>query len=255
MIPVVAGSNPVGHPKFPRKWQQPRIEGTPAAACRVLIDAALAQITANVPGAIDGRDPEYLHQLRVGIRRLRTLFRILKARRLDRRLRKLALPLGEARNWDVFVERFGRGRAQQRAAHAKCRRVLRSAEFREFFAQRFETRTGKASFARFADEALERLRRKALQRARKMDWRDEERRHRLRIAVRRLRYASEFFSVHAEDLARLQDLLGELNDIAVARGFGGPEHALERRERALISELATAWRSWAGRERPRAAAR
>jgi len=215
----------------------------------------LAQITANLGGAIDGRDAEYLHQLRVGIRRLRTVFRVFGLRPLDRRLRKLALPLGEARDWDVFVARFGRGRAQRRAAHTRCRRALASAEFKAFFAQRLETRTREASLTQFADEALERLRRKALKRARKMDWRDETRRHRLRIAVRRLRYACEFFSDDAEDLAHLQDLLGELNDIAVARRLGGPESVLEKRERALISELVPAWRSWAGKGRLRAAAR
>jgi CHAD domain-containing protein len=32
---------------------------------------ALDQVLANVPGTLAGRDPEYLHQLRVGMRRLR----------------------------------------------------------------------------------------------------------------------------------------------------------------------------------------
>jgi triphosphatase len=270
VIPVVVGSSPIGHPTFPRKWQPPEIDcaGTPGAARRRLVDAALAQMAANVAGAIDGRDPEYLHQLRVGVRRLRTVFRIFKTRRLDRRLRKLARPLGEARDWDVFVARHAKGMARRRAAHRRCRRVLESAEFRAFIidARQPDARVPQAPLTAFAAKALDRLHRKALKRARGIDWHDEKRRHRLRIAVRRLRYGCDFFAACFDDarrylrgLADLQDLLGELNDIAVARRFGAA--GLEKRERALISELAPAWKSfgkrprfWAGIKRPRAAA-
>jgi len=93
-------------------------------------------MAANVGGAIEGRDPEYLHQLRVGIRRLRTVLRVFKGRRRGRRLRKLAEPLGEARDCDVFVARFGKGKARQRATRIRCRRVLESVEFRAFFVRR-----------------------------------------------------------------------------------------------------------------------
>ena len=275
MIPVVVGSSPIGHPtnpsRSPRKWQQPEIdcEGTPGAACRKLVNAALAQMAANVAGAIDGRDPEYLHQLRVGIRRLRAVLRVFRARKLDRRLRKLAQPLGAARDWDVFVARFGKGRAQQHNARLRCRRVLESAEFKAFFvdAQRLGWQAGEAPLAAFATGALDRLHRRTLKRARKIDWHNETRRHRVRIAVRQLRYACDFFSSCFDDsrrylrgLADLQDLLGELNDIAVARRLGAAK--LERRERALLSELLPAWRAfekrrrfWVDRGRPRAAAR
>ena len=230
--------------------------------------AALTQITANIPGAIEGRDAEYLHQLRVGIRRLRTVLRVFKAKRLDRRLRKLAQPLGEARDWDVFVARFGRGGSQRRLAHARCRRALESAELREFFleAKRFVP-AADGPLASFAVKALDRLHRKALKRARGIDWRDEKRRHAVRIAIRRLRYGCDFFSPCFSDarrylrgLAELQDLLGDLNDIAVARRFGAD--GTEKRERALLSELAPVWqaferrrRFWADRGKPRAAAR
>ena len=253
MIPVVGGSNPLGHPNFPRKWKQPRINcaGSAATACRALVDAALVQIAANVAGAIEGRDPEFLHQVRVGIRRLRTVLRICEARRLDKRLRKLALPLGEARDWDVFVERFGRGKARQREAHARCRRVLERLDFE--VSLEVEDRPVKA----LAEKAVARFHRKALQRARNIDWRDEKRRHRVRIAVRRLRYACEFFSAcfagggaYLRRLERLQELLGELNDMAVARRLGG----IDQPEEALIRTLATAWRAF-GKEKPPRAAR
>jgi triphosphatase len=276
VIPVVAGSNPVGHPKFPCKWQQPPIDcaGKPGAACAALTSAALAQVAANLAGAIEGRNPEYLHQLRVGIRRLRTLLRILKAKRLDRKLRKLAAPLGEARDWDVFVARFGEAKQRQRAAHLRCRRVLQSAGFRALLVEtqrwaRSSSAIGEPPLTAFARKVLDRLHRKVRKRAHDVDWRDEKDRHAVRIAVRRLRYACDFFSPCFSDgrrylrgLADLQDLLGELNDIAVARRFDAPKAALEKRERALISELVPAWRAfeerrrfWVDKGKPQAAAR
>ena len=278
VIPVVGGSNPLGHPRSPRKWQQPPLDcgASPGAACAALASAALAQMAANVAGAIDGRDPEYLHQLRVGVRRLRTVLRIFKARRLDKRLRKLLRSLGEARDWDVFVARFGKGKARRRVAHLRSRALLSSAQFRACFVevQRWvhaNARSGEKPLRRFASKALDRLQRKARKRARDIDWRDEKARHAVRIAVRRLRYACDFFSPCFADaesglrgLAHLQDLLGDLNDIAVARSFGGATLArsLDSRERLLVRELAPAWKAferrprfWAGRGRLPAAAR
>ena len=257
------GSSPIGHPTSPRKWQAPQLDcgGTSGAACAALTSAALAQMGANVSGAIEGRDPEYLHQLRVGIRRCRTVLRVFKAGRLERRLRKLTRALGEARDWDVFVARFKKGKARRRLAHARCRAVLSSGEFRAFFVEaqnwaREWSRVAEPRLVVFAAKALSRLHHKALKRARHIDWHDEEGRHAVRIAARRLRYACDFFSPCFRDarryvrgLADLQDLLGELNDIAVARRFKGPAGALDRRERALISELAPAWKAFAKRRR------
>ena len=206
VIPVVAGSNPVGHPKFPRKWRQPRLDcaGVPGAACAALASAALAQVAANVPGTLEGRDPEYLHQLRVGIRRLRAVLRVFrkvstKAKRLDQRLRPLLPPLGEARDWDVFVARYGDGKGRRRAAQVRCRGVLASTEFNAFFvaARRWaarNSRVGRAPLSVFAAKALDRMHRKVLKRARGVDWRDAKRRHAVRIALKRLRYACDFFA-------------------------------------------------------------
>ena len=270
VIPVVAGSNPVGHPRFPRKWQQPRIDcaGTPGAARAALVAAALAQMAANLAGAAKGRDAEYLHQLRVAIRRLRALLRIFRktsgAKRLDRQLRRLATPLGEARDWDVFAESFGRGGRERQAAHARCGEVFPGLDAYVREARQWASvGADRAPLGDFAAKALDRLHRKALKRARGIDWRDAGRRHALRVSVRRLRYGVDFFAAcfaaHRKplrELERLQDLLGDLNDIAVARRLGGAEleAALRKRESALLRKLVPAWRAfekrprfWAGR--------
>ena len=170
-------------------------------------------------------------------------------------------------DWVVFVARFGRGGPRRRLAHERCRRALESAELRAFLleAKRFVPAVD-GPLASFAVKALDRLHRKTLKRARGIDWRDEKRRHAVRIAIRRLRYGCDFFSPCFSDarrylrgLAELQDLLGELNDIAVARRFGAD--GTEKRERDLLSELAPAWlaferrrRFWADRGKPPAAA-
>ena len=114
------------------------------------------------------------------------------------------------------------------------------------------------SLVDFAQTSLERLHRKAVRDARDIDWRDPERRHRLRIRMKRLRYACDFFSPsfagaaaqpYIKRLEALQDILGELNDIAVARRLlaelaaaaGNARHALAARERTLVTSLETAW--------------
>ncbi len=81
---------------------------------------------------------------------------------------------------------------------------------------------------RFAAAELERRWKKILKRGRKLRDLDPRRRHKLRIAVKKIRYASEFFADvfpggksvrrHKAFLKRLkpvQDCLGELNDITV----------------------------------------
>jgi len=89
---------------------------------------------------------------------------------------------------------------------------------------------GKRPIAQFASEQLERRRKKILKRGRKLRELDPLRRHKLRIQVKKTRYAAEFFvgafpgrkaqrrcKQLIEGLEPLQDCLGELNDIAVER--------------------------------------
>jgi inorganic triphosphatase YgiF len=80
----------------------------------------------------------------------------------------------------------------------------------------------------FARRALDHRRHSLLRRLKKLDWDDPQARHKARIAAKKMRYASEFFvdlgpKSQADDyrpflkaLARLQDRLGGLNDLAVA---------------------------------------
>lgn len=277
----------------PRKWPRPVLaeSATPAAAFAALAGAALAQAGANARGLAHGRDTEYLHQLRVGLRRLRSAMRAFRAlvgsgKPVLRRLRKLMPRLGEARDWDVFCEwlsqharsaeaggtelraLLARARARRAAARRKARQAVASPEFQGFLLRTLRWLHGApwrrrrgtkvdATLAAFGARALERLHRKALEHARDIDWRDAAARHALRIRVKRLRYGCDFFAgcfarasagPYLKSLEALQDILGELNDVAVARRLlaqlGDPAAlhvALRQREVSLLRGLEPAW--------------
>jgi CHAD domain-containing protein len=265
VIPVVVGSSPIGHPSFaPRKWRTPALGGRPSVrpAVAALFSAALAQVEVNARGVARFADPEFLHQLRVGLRRLRTVQRAFRLPGTKRRLRKFKPALAAARDWDVFCgwlenarvspELKSLARRKRAAARRQAQHVLSSRAFDQFLrcAPRCVHET-KASPLK----ALESFHRKALKKAQRIDWQDEEDRHALRIRIRRLRYACEFFApffprtqyaAYLKRVKALQDLLGELNDIAVARRFlqemkAEPLKQLQRREARLISVLGPAW--------------
>jgi triphosphatase len=72
--------------------------------------ACIAQMQSNEDGVREGRNPEYLHQLRVGLRRLRSCLGLMQlalgkpaVKPLVDELRWLQQSLGPAREWDVFV--------------------------------------------------------------------------------------------------------------------------------------------------------
>jgi len=266
-----------------------------AAAMEAVVRACLAQIEANARGVAEDRDPEYLHQLRVGMRRLRSALRTFNGlgQRKDFRapaagLKELMPILGRARDWDVFcagLERraqadeaallLRRARARRADARREARALVGSARLQHFllgvlrWMDETPWRGGRKAarpVAEYARRALARLERKLVRLGEGLDWADAARRHRLRIRAKRLRYACEPFAAlypggamgrYLDGLESLQDILGELNDIAVGRrllralrlGRGDAGAAVTRRgfaarEKRLVGRLAAAWRAW-----------
>jgi triphosphatase len=220
----------------------------------------LAHLQANETGLFAGRDAEYLHQARVALRRLRSAFRVFGpaipggrfAPTLDE-LKTVARSLGNARNLDVFVlETLAHANAADHAGISALRRRTQAmrriaaraaratvaapgytAMMLKFAQNLFTVQTqpqtvpaGKAG-VKLKDFAATVL---SLQHARvkkcgrhlmRLAFADL---HRLRIQVKRLRYASEFFLPLMPDraaealqaLADLQAVLGRLNDDAIA---------------------------------------
>jgi CHAD domain-containing protein len=221
-----------------------------AAARRTALREAFNQIFANAPGAAAGKDPEYLHQLRVGMRRLRAALRAFRGtlhdadmRALRRLLRMVAAATGPARDWDVYSRRLPAA-------------LLGGMQL--WLLPRSKPRA-KQPLPDFARGALEELERKALRGGSDIDWTRAGKRHALRIRLRRLRYASEFLAGAfpgrdseplTRNLKQLQDLLGELNDLEVARRLTRELTGKRRtrltsmRERRLLRRLPAAWKRY-----------
>jgi len=216
-------------------------------------------------------DAEFLHQLRVGMRRLRAALRAFRAilvrkesRRVVRVLRKLSPKLGAARDWDVLVARLEAHRsapallrkAQTRRAAARraARRAVVSKRFCNIgpHVRKLALTESDATLAQFGAAALTRAHRKLMSEARGADWADPAARHACRIRVKRLRYSCEFFapafpakrvSPYLAALKELQEILGALNDISVGRRLIG----FDADEAALLKRLASTWARFAKR--------
>jgi inorganic triphosphatase YgiF len=227
----------------------------------VLAQSCLTHYLMNQDGMLQGRDPEYLHQMRVALRRLRSVLAafgsLLPEAALEQPVAEihwLAQTLGKARNWDVFADETlplvarhndqhtcmarveARARTLRRAANAAARRVVTSTRGQSMLlalgswlsAQTWlnlmtdEQRDAvTAPVPGFAREVLARAQRRVRKRGRHFSRLTAQELHRLRIAVKKLRYAAEFFSplydasragAYAVALARLQDVLGAWND-------------------------------------------
>ena len=234
-----------------------------SAGFAATVSSTLAQLQANERGVLAGADSEYLHQMRVGLRRLRSALSVFgDAVPRDARaghaaeLRWLGGLLGPARDWDVFVtetlpliSRAFEGHAgiaaladaaagQRRAAQRKAQAVIRSRRYQRLVlgigswvaaegwcaVADAEARAVLASPVRaYAGAELERRYQRVRKRGRKLASLDSGELHRLRIAIKKLRYGLDFFAplYEAEKvralrsrLSRLQDILGALNDAA-----------------------------------------
>jgi len=231
---------------------------TPRAACRAIALSCLDQMQRNHAGAIASEDPEYIHQMRVAMRRLRACLRLFApvlppdyAGHLLPALRDMMARLGKARDLDVLLAEIvapviaalpdeprlaalaGVVTEDRYAARRSAVRHLESREFGQLvirLAALLHTSTldealAAESVAAFAAERTKRLRRKVSELAVQAKLGEPPSLHALRIGIKRLRYALEFFASltrgkgqrrQASWLANVQGTLGELNDLANA---------------------------------------
>jgi inorganic triphosphatase YgiF len=115
-------------------------------ALAALVSGCLRQIAANAPGLLADDDVEWVHQMRIGTRRLRSCLRLVtrlapsgELRRLVGDVRWLAQTLGVARDWDVFVGEtlppLAKWFAQDRATAAGLKRLRSRAQMRRKLAR------------------------------------------------------------------------------------------------------------------------
>jgi inorganic triphosphatase YgiF len=232
----------------------------PREALRAISFSCLRHFAGN-RNAVLKHDSEGLHQMRVGLRRLRvaiSFFPEARARKgawMDRELKWLIDRLTPARDFDVFFQEDLIPRCDVDPGNAGLRqlRTVALKRRREEFSKVAAIIKGARNRKLILDTALwlaqeevsggnaRSLRQLARARFRHLDHHirkdiaalgqlDSRRRHKLRIKVKKLRYAVEFFgSLYAgkknkarlqrfrKALKELQDGLGALNDIAVHR--------------------------------------
>ena len=284
-------------------------------ALQAIAGSCIAQMQGNEAGVMQGGDPEHVHQMRVGLRRLRSLLRLFEdiaplPDGLDRELRWLGGELGAARDWDVLAgdtlsqlmhDKTGEptlpplqhaAQDEARARHAGAADAVGSVRYARLLLhlvawvhgarwQRDAAPEQKEALAApvrsFARRVLKQGRRRMARRAEGMAAADAPARHRLRIAAKRMRYATEFFAslyrprqvrAYVDALSRLQDSLGQLNDAAVASkalrdlagrqpavalGAGYAISALAAREPAALKKLGKRWKALRRMPRPECA--
>ena len=256
---------------MPRKWKMPVL--APGASAAVAFEAAVRASIEHVhwhrPGALARRDPECLHQVRVGLRRLRVALRSFRglarrgrADRFDERIARSLRRLGPARDWDVLQARVAlnaRAKSLHEAAWRRAEAELGSAGILRLLDEvlawaqsqpwRARGRPGEP-VREFGQAVLRRLACGLEHAARKADWTRERDRHRLRIRAKRLRYAEDFLgepggSDLASTLRPLQEALGDLRDLSVQRkllaeaGMRAPREGKVRR--GLLRRVERAW--------------
>ncbi len=258
----LAENAPPTAPK-PRKLRLDPLVPLDDALTRIL-RACLHHLLQSLPAAEDGRDVEGVHQLRVALRRLRSALHLMrsvsslsKLETLRSEAKWLASSLSAAREWDIFQSEtlpgIARGCpsvagfdaleevAQRRrtAAYHKVRFVLadhRCATFLLSLGAWIEARGWRSDISSenlseltepaigFAQRTLAAQYARVLKRGRRLKSMNPEERHRLRLAVKKLRYGTDFLlplcgegkavKRFRERLIELQEELGSYNDMA-----------------------------------------
>ena len=215
--------------------------------------------------ACDSADPEYIHQMRISTRRLRAALRLFGPHLPDGLaavllppLRELMAVLGPARDLDVLLAEIATpvltalpdeprlaalvGIITERrfVVRQEAMRFMRSPRYGSIILQTLATLHGQPeaiadtkvgaggtahTLLEFAQNRLRRLRKNVLALVKQTRVDNPSSLHALRIDIKRLRYALEFFTPLASPkalrrmllhLTRLQDALGQINDLASA---------------------------------------
>lgn len=236
----------------------------------------LTQIGTNAPGVIAGADSEFVHQARVGVRRLRSLLNLMErligeeaVAPVDQELQWFSAHLGNARDWDVFATDTMDAVARS-LRHPQSRRdvgILRGRVTRLRAERRAEAAAAAASprlqqlllslgvligslgspaadpsmrvpARGLARDLLERRARRLAKRGSHLERQSPTDRHRARIAAKKLRYVAEMFAPLFPG-ARTKAYLASLGNLQGALGHLNDLATGER----LLDELAPRMRT------------
>ncbi len=238
---------------------------TEEAFVAILLNA-LAHLRSNERCVLDRAHSEGVHQMRVAARRMRCALSIYRKTlpasqytHFNQELRWLLHALGATRDWDVFLDETLRpvanaipqdqslcelrkyAEAQRDSCYAASQNAIRSGRYARlllelgFWIQARGWREQHVSSSAvllfepvtvFAGRVLDRRLRRVRKRGKGFRNLVDERFHDVRIELKKLRYATEFFSTlytkkavrrFVRLLRALQDDMGKINDVAVAR--------------------------------------
>ena len=279
-------------------------EVSAAEAFQIVALSCLDHAIANARAVREG-ETEGIHQMRVGLRRLRAAISLFKellpgpeTEKIKTELKWLTEQLGPARGFDVLIE--GRVRPMHRsgpitaelgvleddlevkrnAGLEKAKAALDTERYRELGVRtalwvingEWSTSPEPLLIARrdrsaeeYAAEHLAKRIQKILKRLEKIEDLDAPRRHKLRILVKKLRYACQFFASlfdgrkqamqrrrFSKILKNLQGSLGNLNDIEVHKRLAAAvAHPRKRSRKQAVKAMAMGF--IAGQEHPQIA--
>ncbi|AXS80713.1 CYTH and CHAD domain-containing protein [Dechloromonas sp. HYN0024] len=228
---------------------------TPVEAFRSVALGCLEHFQRNEKGLLIGGEPEFIHQARVALRRLRSAIKLFApvlppefVAAYGQTWQTLAGALGDTRNWDVFLDEtlppiaaaFPDNRDIKRLRKAGQRRatsarksvtgLLAVSEYPrlllEFTAAIYTLGdTLPIPIKAFARQQIANHAKKARRLAQRHAELSPAERHKMRIAFKKLRYTLEFFTPLLSErkvgpylaaLAQLQDELGLINDHVTA---------------------------------------
>jgi len=260
----------------------------------LLVGSCWHHLLKNHAVAEEGSNPEGVHQMRVALRRLRTICALFRRdipspafQAINSEARWLMQALGPAREWDVFAEttvtrlvaaapevdlaslheaverqrKSSYSALQPVLADPRCSRFLLSlGNLVERRGWRNEVDSEALALLSqpmpaLADKILTRLHRKAIKRGAHFRRLDVGAQHDLRIDLKKLRYAAEFFlplyasqtpaKRYVKRLVDLQASLGRARDIASARMM---LHAIREEDRPELGVAIGVVVGWQGRD-------
>lgn len=250
------------HPVAVRAASPPLAEQTVDQAIGAVISACTTQFIANWPAFDGPDKAEAIHQMRVSMRRLRAALALFNRRfpcsdfvDLRAGAKRIASSMGDARNWDVFDDLLRDGpmvafpndpgfetliaatTRLREAEYAAVAATLARADTTRFVLslEAFVARRGWRNAlpgtdlprltepaTGFAADCLARLHRRVRKHGKSLLDLPPEERHDVRIELKKLRYAADFFGelfgppasvkTYVQAAAKLQDALGAYND-------------------------------------------
>jgi len=238
-----------GYIQQPSKGEVPKFgkNDSLSEVLQALTWSCLHHLQGNVQGAMTSDDAEYLHQMRVALRRLRVVLRMAEKFRPDARLTALrgelvmlGSTLGRIREWDVFIAGVAEPLCALHAGDDGLQILLNLSEQQR--AERYATLQGgdlrrelqrfmlrlaiwmngvywqqaeQGAPRAFAKRYLQRLEKRYKQTEQQLDSADSGQLHALRILAKKLRYSAECYTslYGKKDVDNYLSALAEIQEI------------------------------------------